>query len=86
MKITKQDFFRAIHQLGPHACMEFVLNDTDDIYKWLNDEIELDKLSNGSQQMFELPALHVNIIAKRFSRNTVYAEIIKKPEGFLGYF
>lgn len=86
MKLTKNDFFAAIKRLGPHACLEFVLSKNEDIYNWLNEEIELDKLRGTHPVEFDLNDLHATVIAREMMNDNVYVEIVKKPEGFLGFY
>ena len=86
MAATKNDFYEAIKRLGPHACLEFVLNKTDDIYQYLNEEIELDKVQGVHPIKFDMEKYCVSVTAREMSKNTLYVTIVKKPEGFLGWY
>lgn len=86
MKLTKQDFFEALKRLGPHAVMEFVLTPLDEIFQYLNSEIELDKVEGTQPVQFDVAEHNVVVRAKKLHGNHVYVEIVKKPEGFLGHY
>lgn len=86
MKITKTDFFNALRKLGPHACLEFVLTPQDEIYTYLNEEIELDKVDSTDTTQFALPDYNVTITANKVNSTSVYVKILKKPDGFLAYY
>ena len=86
MKILKNDFYAAIKRLGPHACLEFVLNTTDEIYQYLNEEIELDTLKGTHPMEFDLSQHYASVTARKMNDTTVFVVIHKKPEGFLGFY
>ena len=86
MKITKQDFYHALDRLGSHGVMEFVLTPNDEIYQYLNEEIELDKITGTQPTKFDMASRNVTVLAKKMHGNNIYVEIVKKPDGFLGHY
>lgn len=86
MQLTKKDLYDAIKRLGPHACSEFIVNPTDEIYKYFNEDVELDKIKDYNLVEFNLSTHNATLTAKKMDRNTMYLMIHKKPEGFLGFY